>query len=88
VPAGLRCILMLSPCPECAYPLWSEVRRHGAFRFVVYFDNDERSGTYAEQVRVCPDCGSGLASHATDRHGLSLRARVRRLVVYRDPHLR
>jgi hypothetical protein len=79
---------MLSPCPECAYSLWSEVRCHRAFRFVVYFDNDERSGTYAKHVRVCPDCGSGLASHATDGHGLALQYRVRRLAVYRDPHLR
>jgi DNA-binding NarL/FixJ family response regulator len=27
---------MLTPCPECAHALWSEVIRSGAYRFVVY----------------------------------------------------
>jgi hypothetical protein len=40
------------------------VRNTRAFRFVVYFDDDERSGTYAEQVRSCPGCGELLAGHA------------------------
>jgi hypothetical protein len=31
------------------------VRRAGALRFVAYFDDDERSGTYAGQVRICPE---------------------------------
>jgi hypothetical protein len=64
------------------------VRRHGAFRFVVYFDDDERSGTYAEQVRVCPGCGAGLARHAIDRHGPAFRPRVERLLDCRGTRLR
>ena len=55
---------MRSPCTKCGHALRSEVRNTRAFRFVVYFDDDERSGTYAEQVRNCPGCGELLAGHA------------------------
>ena len=68
---------MWTPCPECAHALWSEVRRVGALRFVVYFDEDERSETYAEQVRSCPGCGAGLAIRGLLRHGRALRPRLR-----------
>jgi hypothetical protein len=40
------------------------VHRHGAFRFVVYFDADERIATRAERIRSCPECGAGLLGHA------------------------
>ena len=68
---------MLTPCQECAHALWSEVRRVGALRFVVYFDEEERSQTYAEQVRSCPGCGAGLAGRGLLRHGRALRPRLR-----------
>jgi ssDNA-binding Zn-finger/Zn-ribbon topoisomerase 1 len=55
---------MLSPCPHCGHALRSEVHRHGALRFVVYFDADERIATRAERIRSCPECGAGLLGHA------------------------
>ena len=67
----------MTPCPECAHALWSEVRRAGALRFVAYFDDDERSGTYAGQVRICPECVAGETSHALEHHGLASRPRLR-----------
>ena len=57
---------MLSPCPHCVHALRSEVRRHGAFRFVVYFDADERIATRAERIGSCPECGADLLGHALD----------------------
>jgi hypothetical protein len=68
---------MLTPCQECAHALCSEVRRVGALRFAVYFDDEERSDTYAEQVRSCPGCGAGLASRGLLRDGRALRPRLR-----------
>ena len=59
---------MLTPCPECGHTLWSEVRSFGAFRFVVYFDND-LGDTYAERVLSCPGCGAGLGGQAHEQHG-------------------
>jgi ssDNA-binding Zn-finger/Zn-ribbon topoisomerase 1 len=56
---------MSSTCPQCGHALRSEVRRHGAFRFVVYFDA-ERIATRAEQIRSCPECGADLLGHALD----------------------
>jgi hypothetical protein len=32
----------------------------GAFRFVVYFDEDEESASYADHVKLCPGCSVGL----------------------------
>ena len=32
----------------------------GAIRFVVYFDEDEESASYAEHVKLCPGCSVGL----------------------------
>ena len=51
---------MLTPCPECGHKLWSEVGSLGAFRMVIFFDDDEGSGTYAEQVSRCPECSLWL----------------------------
>jgi CheY-like chemotaxis protein len=50
----------------------------GAFRFVVYFDDDERSDTYAERVRTCPGCSADLARHAQEQPRLAPRPRVPR----------
>jgi hypothetical protein len=57
---------MSTLCPRCGYALWSEVRRHGAFRFVVHFDADARIATRAERIRSCPECGADLLGHALD----------------------
>jgi len=35
-------------------------------RFVVYFDDDEGSDTYAEHVASCPCCGKRLDGNALD----------------------
>ena len=56
---------MLTPCPNCAHALWSEVRSVGALRFIVYFDDDEGSDTYAEHIAHCPGCGERLDSRKT-----------------------
>jgi hypothetical protein len=71
---------MLDPCTECGHALWSEVRRHGAYRFVVHFD-DGRSDTYSEHVLACPGCGGGLSLQALERHGFTFQPRTRRLGV-------
>ena len=55
---------MLTPCPNCDHALWSEVRGVGAFRLVVYFDDDEGSDTYAEHVSRCPGCDGRLDGNA------------------------
>jgi uncharacterized protein YbbK (DUF523 family) len=51
---------MQRACLECGHRLWEEARCVGAFRFVVYFDEDEESASYAEHVKLCPECGVGL----------------------------
>ncbi len=55
---------MLTPCPECDHRLRTEVGSIGAFRMVIFFD-DEGSDTYAEQVERCPECSLWL-------HGLGI----------------
>jgi hypothetical protein len=62
---------MLAPCPHCGYALWAEVRHIGAFRFVVYFDEEERSATHAEQISSCPECDADLLGHALDPQELT-----------------
>ena len=47
---------MLIPCPECGHKLWSEVGSLGAFRMVMFSDDEGESDTYAEQVTRCPGC--------------------------------
>jgi hypothetical protein len=73
--------LMLDPCTECGHALWSEVRRHGAFCFVVHFDDDGRSDTYAEHVLTCPGCGGGLTLQALERHRFTFQPRTQRMGV-------
>jgi|SRR5918997_96550 hypothetical protein len=53
---------MVIPCPDCGHILWAELRGVGASRLVVYFDDDEQSGTYAEHVACCPECGTRLGN--------------------------
>jgi hypothetical protein len=72
---------MLVPCSECDHALWSEVRSHGALSFVVHFDDDWRSDTYAEHVLSCPGCSGGLSLQALERHRFTFQPRTRRFVV-------
>jgi hypothetical protein len=51
---------MRTSCLECAHRLWVEERCVGSFRFVVFFDEDEESASYAEHVKRCPGCSVGL----------------------------
>jgi hypothetical protein len=51
---------MVTPCPECGHKLWSEVGNLGAFRMVMFSDDEEESDTYTEQVTRCPGCGLWL----------------------------
>ena len=76
--------LMLLPCSECSHPLWSELRRHGSFRFVVYFDDDERSASYTEHVLRCPRCGENLSRQAIEHHDLTTVPRRHRIVTSRS----
>ena len=48
-------------CRECGHGLWAE-EVPVADRFGVWacFDDEERSGTYAEQVGRCPGCEARL----------------------------
>jgi hypothetical protein len=48
---------MVVPCSECGHLLWTEVRNLGAFRFIIYFDDEVHSESYAEHVKSCPRCG-------------------------------
>ena len=50
-------------CPKskCERRLWAEkVSVAESFSVWVYFDNEERSDTYAERVGLCPECGAWL----------------------------
>ena len=62
-----------TPCPNCDRALWPEVRTSGAFRFVVYFEDEESSGTYAEHITRCPGCSIRLDGNALKLHGLPWR---------------
>ena len=66
---------MLNHCHECGHALWSEVRRSGSFRFVVFFDDDKRSVTYAEPARSCPGCGTVITICAQELYALASRPR-------------
>ena len=48
--------MVVVSCPECGHSLWAEACGVGQFDFVVYFDDDERSDSYAEPVTSCPTC--------------------------------
>ena len=52
--------MLLTHCNGYGHRLWSEVIASGAFRFVVHFDADERSGTHARHGPSCPGCGVPL----------------------------
>ena len=43
------------------------MRSAPAFRFLVYFDDDQRSETYAEHVTRSPGCGVKLGNDAFER---------------------
>ena len=49
-------------CPKCAHSLWAQ-RAYIAESYYVwaFFDNEEHSATYTEQVGLCPECGAWLA---------------------------
>lgn len=47
---------MVVSCPECGHPMWAEACGVGQFNLIVYFDDDERSDSYAEPVTSCPTC--------------------------------
>ena len=81
---GYAVNMLLSPCPQCAHALWSEVCCLEAFRCVLYFD-DEHSDTYADRVRSCPECGVFLLDHALDPPELTAKPREQRVVVSRSP---
>jgi hypothetical protein len=51
---ALRC-----PCQQGS-EVWAEFWWTGAEHRWVFFDDDERSETYAEQVERCPACGKPL----------------------------
>jgi hypothetical protein len=63
---------MVISCPECGHSLWAEARGVGQFNFVVYFDDDERSDSYAEPITSCPTChiwcGRLVDTRAKGRH--------------------
>jgi hypothetical protein len=72
---------MLNSCTECGHALWSEVRSHGALSFVVHFDDDWRSDTYADHVLTCPGCEGDLSLRALERHRFTFQPRTRRFGV-------
>jgi hypothetical protein len=55
---------MITPCESCGHQLWSEEREVASIRFVLYFDDEERSDTYTEHVLHCPNCGLSLLGNA------------------------
>jgi hypothetical protein len=63
---GMRTyVTMITRCESCGHKLWSEEREVACIRFVLYFDDEERSNTYAEHVTECPGCGLSLLSNAS-----------------------
>jgi hypothetical protein len=54
--AAWLAVEMVVSCPECGHSLWAEACGVGQFNYVVYFDDDDRSETYAEPVTSCPSC--------------------------------
>ena len=55
---------MITPCESCGHKLWWEEREVASIRFVLHFDDDERSDSYAEHVLKCPGCGLSLVDSA------------------------
>ncbi len=60
---------MEASCSNCGHSLWTENRGVGAFDLVVYFDDDERSGSYAERVSRCPTCRNWCGPQVYDPVG-------------------
>ncbi len=55
---------MLTSCSKCGHRLRSEQGSLGVFRMVVFFDEEEGSDTYAQQVDRCAGCGLWLHAFA------------------------
>ena len=55
---------MITPCESCGHKLWLKEREVASIRFVLYFDDDERSDTYTEHVLHCPNCSFSLVNGA------------------------
>ncbi len=52
-------VVLYHPCPE-RHGLWGELWWvEGEHRWI-FFDDLEKSGTYAEQIEYCPACGRSL----------------------------
>jgi hypothetical protein len=51
---------------ECKHKLWSEFWWNGSKHIWVFFDDEQTSETYAEQITRCPECGMQLTY---DGHG-------------------
>lgn len=67
---------VLAPCPECGHSRWIEDRGVGTFDLFVYFDDDEFSDSYAEQVTRCPTCHNWCGPRVYDSaRGLHYAAR-------------
>ena len=62
----LGAVAMVVSCRGCAHKLWAEVRETGGIRFTLYFDDDEKSDTYAEHVMRCPNCGLSLIDNSIE----------------------
>jgi hypothetical protein len=52
----------------------------GAFRMLMYFDDEEDSDTYAEQVTTCPGCGLWLHALAIQPSHLAPQRRKRKVM--------
>jgi hypothetical protein len=55
---------MITPCESCGHKLWWEEREVASIRFVLYFDDDERSDNYTQHVLKCSGCGLSLVARA------------------------
>jgi ribosomal protein L32 len=64
LPRGCIYVMMITSCQSCGHKLWSEERNVDGIRFMLYFDVDDRSDTYAEHVTECPSCGLSLLNNA------------------------
>lgn len=51
---------MITSCSSCGHKVWSVNRDVQGWLVRVYFDGEETSETYAEQVTSCPACGRWL----------------------------
>jgi hypothetical protein len=56
-------VVLYCPCPQ-RHKLWGELWWMGEEHRWVFFDDLEKSDTYAEQVEYCPACGRPLERKA------------------------